>query len=37
MIVVLEHGVIKERGTHNELMQVEDGLYRSLSKLQFEV
>jgi ABC-type multidrug transport system fused ATPase/permease subunit len=35
-IVVLEHGVIKERGTHPELLQVEDGLYRSLSKLQFE-
>lgn len=36
-IVVLEHGLIKERGTHPELLQVEDGLYRSLSKLQFEV
>jgi ABC-type multidrug transport system fused ATPase/permease subunit len=36
-IVVLEHGVIKEKGTHNELVQVEDGLYKSLSKLQFEV
>ena len=35
-IVVLEHGVIKERGTHPELLQLEDGLYRSLSKLQFE-
>ena len=35
-IVVLEHGVIKERGTHPELLQMEDGLYRSLSKLQFE-
>jgi ABC-type multidrug transport system fused ATPase/permease subunit len=35
-IVVLEHGIIKERGTHPELLQLEDGLYRSLSKLQFE-
>ncbi len=36
-IVVLEHGVIKERGTHPELLQLPDGLYKSLSKLQFEV
>jgi ABC-type multidrug transport system fused ATPase/permease subunit len=36
-IVVLEHGMIKEKGKHNELLQIEDGLYRSLSKLQFEV
>lgn len=35
-IVVLEHGTIKERGTHQELLQIEDGLYKSLSKLQFE-
>jgi ABC transporter fused permease/ATP-binding protein len=36
MIVVLEHGVIKESGTHRELLEIEDGLYRSLSTLQFE-
>ncbi len=35
-IVVLEHGVVKEMGTHNELLAIEDGLYRSLSKLQTE-
>jgi ABC transporter fused permease/ATP-binding protein len=35
-IIVLEHGVIRETGTHKELMQLEDGLYRSLSLLQFE-
>jgi ABC transporter fused permease/ATP-binding protein len=35
-IVVLEHGVIKETGTHNELLAIPDGLYRSLSKLQTE-
>ena len=35
-IIVLEHGVVKESGTHQELMAIEDGLYRSLSKLQFE-
>ena len=35
-IVVLEHGYIKEKGRHQELLEIEDGLYRSLSKLQFE-
>lgn len=35
-IVVLEHGVIRESGTHQELLMIEDGLYRSLSTLQFE-
>lgn len=34
-ILVLEKGIIKEAGTHDELMQIEDGLYRSLNKLQF--
>lgn len=34
-IVVLEKGKVKETGTHSELMQLEDGLYRSLNKLQF--
>lgn len=36
-ILVLEHGLIKEKGTHQELLQIQDGLYRSLSKLQFDV
>jgi ABC transporter fused permease/ATP-binding protein len=36
-ILVLEKGVIKESGTHEQLMQIPDGLYRSLSKLQFEL
>ncbi|HRO42288.1 MAG TPA: ABC transporter transmembrane domain-containing protein [Flavipsychrobacter sp.] len=35
-ILVLEHGIIKEKGTHLELLNVENGLYKSLSKLQFE-
>lgn len=35
-ILVLDKGVIRESGTHEELMKVEDGLYRSLSTLQFE-
>lgn len=34
-ILVLEKGIIREAGTHNELMLIEDGLYRSLNKLQF--
>jgi len=36
-IIVLEQGEVKERGTHNELLAIENGLYRSLSKIQFEV
>ena len=35
-ILVLEHGEIREQGTHSELIQIENGLYKSLSKLQFE-
>lgn len=35
-IVVLEHGVVRESGTHQELLAVEDGLYKNLSKLQTE-
>lgn len=36
-IIVLEKGKVKETGTHNELINLEDGLYRSLNKLQFEM
>lgn len=35
-IIVLEHGVVRESGTHQELLAVEDGLYKNLSKLQTE-
>lgn len=35
-ILVLDQGCIKESGRHESLMHLEDGLYRSLSKLQFE-
>lgn len=34
-IYVLENGHIIEEGTHDELIQVEDGAYNSLAKLQF--
>jgi len=33
-ILVVEDGKIKEAGTHQELIAIEDGLYRSLNKLQ---
>jgi ATP-binding cassette, subfamily B, bacterial len=36
-IIVIDHGQVKESGTHEELIAIPDGLYRSLSKLQFEV
>lgn len=35
-IIVLEKGIVKESGKHEELLKLEDGIYRSLSKLQFE-
>jgi ATP-binding cassette subfamily B protein len=34
MIVVFHHGEIRERGTHDELMQI-DGLYRKLYEIQY--
>ncbi|MCC7302179.1 MAG: ATP-binding cassette domain-containing protein [Bacteroidia bacterium] len=37
LILVLDKGVIRESGTHEELMKLENGLYRSLSSLQFDV
>ena len=35
-ILVIEHGTVRESGTHAELSNITDGLYRSLSRLQFE-
>lgn len=35
-IVVIEKGEVRESGTHHELMQLENGLYRSLSSMQLE-
>lgn len=34
-IVVISHGVVKEKGTHDELIKNEDGIYASLYNLQF--
>lgn len=36
-IIVIENGTVRESGTHAELSNVNDGLYRSLSRLQFDV
>jgi ABC-type multidrug transport system fused ATPase/permease subunit len=35
-IIVIDKGYVVESGTHEELIQVENGLYRSLSRLQTE-
>lgn len=34
-IIVLDHGEIKETGTHQQLLRIEDGYYRKLYDLQF--
>ncbi|MBB3054954.1 ABC transporter ATP-binding protein [Mucilaginibacter gotjawali] len=34
-IIVLDHGEIKEIGTHQELLRIEHGFYRKLYDLQF--
>lgn len=36
-ILVMEHGVLKESGTHEELMQKENGIYAKLSSLQHQI
>jgi ABC-type multidrug transport system fused ATPase/permease subunit len=35
-IIVLEKGVVRESGTHDELLQLENGLYKDLHRLQIE-
>jgi ABC-type multidrug transport system fused ATPase/permease subunit len=35
-IIVIDKGHVIESGTHEELIQAENGLYRSLSRLQTE-
>jgi ABC transporter fused permease/ATP-binding protein len=34
IIIVLEDGLVKEAGTHHELIKIEEGLYRNLNRLQ---
>jgi ATP-binding cassette subfamily B multidrug efflux pump len=34
-IIVLDHGEIKEMGTHQELLRIDEGYYRKLYDLQF--
>jgi ABC-type multidrug transport system fused ATPase/permease subunit len=34
-ILVLDQGVIAEKGTHQELIALENGIYKNLSNLQF--
>jgi len=36
-IYVIDNGRIVESGTHDELSQLEDGIYKSLARLQFEM
>lgn len=36
-IIVLQNGSVQESGTHQELIQNEQGLYYKLSKMQFEL
>jgi ABC-type multidrug transport system fused ATPase/permease subunit len=36
-IVVIDKGEVKESGTHEELLHLENGIYRNLSSLQIEV
>jgi ABC-type multidrug transport system fused ATPase/permease subunit len=36
-ICVLDGGVIVEEGTHDELFDLEGGLYAGLARLQFDV
>ena len=34
-IIVIDNGRIVEKGTHDELITLENGIYRNLSQLQF--
>ena len=35
-IIALKHGVIMEQGTHDELLQIENGYYKGLWQKQAE-
>ena len=34
-ILVLNNGIISEQGTHKELLEIDNGIYKNLSNLQF--
>jgi ABC-type multidrug transport system fused ATPase/permease subunit len=34
-ILVIDQGHVRESGTHEELIQIPDGVYAGLSKLQY--
>ena len=36
-IIVLDKGLVKESGTHESLLAMEDGLYKSLNKFQMDL
>jgi ABC-type multidrug transport system fused ATPase/permease subunit len=36
-IIVIDHGEVKEMGTHEELLALEDGIYHQLTKLQINL
>ena len=36
-IVVIDKGAVREVGTHEELMLMDNGMYRSLSNLQMQL
>ena len=36
-IIVIDKGAVRESGTHEQLMEEENGLYRSLSRMQTEL
>ena len=36
-IIVLEKGIVKESGTHQQLINLDEGLYRNLNRLQVEL
>jgi len=36
-IIVLDKGLVKEAGSHESLLEMEDGLYKSLNKFQMDL
>ena len=36
-IIVLEKGTVRESGTHQELISIDDGLYKNLNRIQMEM